>query len=532
MPETEGGRTALNGPPDRDLAASLSIRELVRDTNLGLQVVGRTDVSDRSISWVYVSELPNPGPWLDGGELVLTLATWLRSGRISADEYVQRLVENGAGALAVLTGPEGGDLTLYPEVPRELVAAADAHSLPLLEVPGEVTFLAVTKTIAYALASRTVAMLSKAVDAQELLAREAVGDGGLAGVAARLQRTCGAWVLILGPAGEVLNATQPLAPARLRAVVADLGNVSRHAASTVIPLVSDGDSVVAYRLEVGDRFHGHLVIGRPTPLTTSQRRVASVAVGLCALLLDRDEAELAVAARLRDQHAAALLAGDAEEATRLGALLRVPTAAGPVVALALDSTLPGEAARTAAFRFARRALGRAVLASSAPHRLLLVRSDAGAVAQLLEPTLEAVPDLVAGIAPPSAIPELPAARRRAEAALADALRRGTRVVDLATVSRRRLVELIPDAEAAAFSDRVLEPLRRYDDKHRSDLVGTLHCWLAHFGQWEPTALDLGVHRNTLRHRIARVEEILATNLDSPAVRTDLWIALEIAAESR
>ena len=37
---------------------------------------------------------------------------------------------------------------------------------------------------------------------------------------------------------------------------------------------------------------------------------------------------------------------------------------------------------------------------------------------------------------------------------------------------------------------------------------SLRAWLAHHGQWDPSAAALGVHRHTLRHRMRTVEELL------------------------
>jgi purine catabolism regulator len=523
-----GPDESLKDPRRDEFTATLPLRVLVRDTNLGLQVVGRADITNRSISWVYVSELPNPGPWLDGGELVLTLASWLRTGRTSADEYVRRLVANGAGALAVLAAPPG-ELETFPEIPAELIDAADRHDLPLLHVPGEVTFLAVTKTIAYALASRTAAVLSEAVDAQDLLVREAVGPaGGLPAVAARLRRTLGVWVLVLGPAGEVHYCFPALDPERIRRIGADLRSMSHEDGPGVVPLISADESVVAHRMQVAGRPRGHVVLGRPTPLTTPQRRLVSVAVGVCALLLDREEADLQVAGRLRQQYAAALLAGDAAAAGQLAELIGIRLPAEPVVVAALDSAVAGPVARDAAYRRAREALGRALVAADDEHQLVVLRSDAGAPAEHVQGALDAVPDLVAGVATPVVLAELPAARRRAEAALAEALRSGTRIVDLTTRARRELVDYLTDADSSGFVDRLIGPLRQYDEQNGSELIGTLRCWLAHFGQWEPSAADLGVHRNTLRHRIARIEQVLGTSLDSAQVRSELWLALQVA----
>jgi sugar diacid utilization regulator len=44
------------------------------------------------------------------------------------------------------------------------------------------------------------------------------------------------------------------------------------------------------------------------------------------------------------------------------------------------------------------------------------------------------------------------------------------------------------------------------------------------------AAELGIHRNTLRERIARIETLTGRRVNTAAGRADLWIALEIADE--
>ena len=55
------------------------------------------------------------------------------------------------------------------------------------------------------------------------------------------------------------------------------------------------------------------------------------------------------------------------------------------------------------------------------------------------------------------------------------------------------------------------------------------AWLAHHGQWDVAAQELGVHRHTLRYRIRRVEELLGRSLDDADLRAELWFALELRA---
>ncbi|WP_345196689.1 helix-turn-helix domain-containing protein, partial [Streptomyces lavendulae] len=60
------------------------------------------------------------------------------------------------------------------------------------------------------------------------------------------------------------------------------------------------------------------------------------------------------------------------------------------------------------------------------------------------------------------------------------------------------------------------------------LRDTLRGWLAHHGSWDRTAAALGVHRNTVRQRIARAAGLLGADLDDPDTRMELWFALRHA----
>jgi purine catabolism regulator len=78
----------------------------------------------------------------------------------------------------------------------------------------------------------------------------------------------------------------------------------------------------------------------------------------------------------------------------------------------------------------------------------------------------------------------------------------------------------------AFADALLAPLLEADRAGRGDLARSLRTWLAHHGQYEPAAAELGVHRHTLRNRIRRAGELLGRDLDTPGARAELWFALQ------
>src|SRR4029079_17551468 len=108
----------------------LSLRDLLRE--LDVRVVAGEAGLDRAVRWVHISELPDPTPWLSGGELLLT--TGLQLGDEPA-RYVERLVEHG------LTGLGFGVGFGHERIPDALLRAAAAHGFPLFEVPYELPFI-------------------------------------------------------------------------------------------------------------------------------------------------------------------------------------------------------------------------------------------------------------------------------------------------------------------------------------------------------------------------------------------------------
>ncbi|MBB6379953.1 hypothetical protein BKA01_007228 [Pseudonocardia eucalypti] len=113
---------------------------------------------------------------------------------------------------------------------------------------------------------------------------------------------------------------------------------------------------------------------------------------------------------------------------------------------------------------------------------------------------------------PAAMAELDVLRARAVA-----LRRPLRADSSGLAS-----VVSPDA-SAAFAERLLGPVLELN-RGRS-LLETLRAWLANHGGWDRTAADLGVHRNSVRHRIGQVARALDRDLDDPETRMQLWFAL-------
>src|SRR3979490_1430675 len=112
------------------------LAELLTLPGLGLipGVPGATP--DRPVRSVYTTDLLEPGGYLDGGELVLTSATWYR-GPLDAEIYVRALAD--AGCVALVAGTAG-----VGRLPAALGEACQRHGLAMFTVGDDVSFATIT----------------------------------------------------------------------------------------------------------------------------------------------------------------------------------------------------------------------------------------------------------------------------------------------------------------------------------------------------------------------------------------------------
>jgi len=115
------------------------LRALAETPELRLRVLVGEDALDRTVDGVYTTDLLDPRRYLTGGEIVLTGLMWRRRPDDS-EAFVAAVTAAGAMALAA------GDAALGL-VPADLIAACRRHRLPLLEVPVDVSFAAITERV-------------------------------------------------------------------------------------------------------------------------------------------------------------------------------------------------------------------------------------------------------------------------------------------------------------------------------------------------------------------------------------------------
>lgn len=393
----------------------------------------------------------------------------------------------------------------------------------------------------------------------------AVLDGAdPAGIVTRLAELGGRPVALLDPRLQVLAWAAPavlrldsppslppaaLAAAAVRAAVDSLGPGRP---TVLLPARGLTRRHLLAALRCGDELLGYLdVIEMGRPLGPADAPVAEQAAAVLSLQLLADARTARLAARTRDDALADLLHGTraAPDARRLARragldldhphlLVRLPVGAGRTAPGSRDAAVGAVSATGAVGAVAAR--GAAIPSLTEPDAVVvLVRlpADPGpaaldAVRTRLRSALDGIERatgvrraVVSGICRDVADYPAALAETREVDGIAAALGSGTGVVPVTELATLRLVVNGDRADVAVqFAERCLGPLRRSDETTGGELVTTLRTYLACAAQVRATAKSLGVHENTVRYRLGRIEHV--TGLDMR--RFDALLAAQLA----
>ncbi|MFI7384640.1 PucR family transcriptional regulator [Streptomyces sp. NPDC049813] len=452
---------------------------LLARSDLGLRQIAGPDAAGVLVHGAHTSELADPRPYLLGGELLLTAGVFAPEDG-DFDAYAVQVAAGGAVALGFGVAP------VHDTVPAALAAACDRHGLPLVEVPPHTTFSGVGRAVWELMARARHVELRRVTEAQQALASAAAKAEPLAAVLHQLAQRTGGFTVAVGADGAELHHAGVRPPRPAAEALTALTDVVRPRADRPLPVPSsaadsvDGTHLSAYALSTGG------ALGLATPARTAgDHTIAGAAVVLLSLLTgERHSAD--------DTRRSAALVGLLLGADRTEAAAQL---LGSGTWRVVHARPHGPATRPPALDTPFAAFS----ADGTPARLLLPAD------QQVTP----YEGWTLGVSAAARPADLPLADAQAARALARA--RATR----APVAHHRA----DDAPAPTLTALAQHPA----------LLETLRVWLSLHGAWEGAALGLGVHRNTVRQRIARCASLLGADLDDPDVRMELWFALRHTA---
>ncbi len=545
----------------------LTVGELLR--SLDLRLLAGEPGLESPVRWVHISELEDPTPWMSGGELLLTTGLQLDTPKRQR-AFVDRLGDHQLAGLGFGTGFS------HEHVPGAVVQAARARDLPLVEVPYDVPFIAVTEAAFSRLVNEQYAVLRRAIAAHERLERIVLAERGLDAVVAALATLIGGSVLAFDARGALLvrrafrEELDDAALLELGGELADRARAGERQSFAPSAAALAGRALVLPVRASGARELGDTETGAPLQawlvavkdeggFSELDRLTLHQAVTIVALELLRRRIAEDTERRLAGDVLNAIVSGDLAGpelvrrlepfglAEQVGAIvLAAPRPGGAALAeaeLGLATALRGEATQGLVARseglvcalvpgldedelfvLAERVGARAARALDTHVRLGAGRAVGGAQARrsfhearcALEARALAVTDGGSGGN------GLDAASARGAAG--DGV--GATVATYRDLGSFQLLLALQDDDALRlFCDSILAPIEQSEGAYGGELMRSLEAFIEENGQWERAAKRLYCHRHTLRYRMRRVEELTGRSLSNARDRIEFWLAL-------
>lgn len=475
------------------------LADLVEDERLGLQLILAHQM-DQPLSWVHVTEILDPSQWLSGGEMILTTGAGLHGRRERVRQFVHAL--KAAGVTALGWGFTADEII----VPPVMIGECQDAGLGLVAVPTSTPFIAVVQRfVEHIHAEREASMRLSITRNSEFIRALGTGDNSLTRLLQVVRDETGRDLWVRSSTGRVH---------------AQAGRRSTAAVETPVSWIIDASRTPEVRL---------ILDARDDDLTASEQTVVGEALPFLRFALaredDAEKAERRLAAELID----VTLAGQSQ------------FAAARLLAYGLDpkGLLVGAAVLAPRVEGLR---ARATLALARGGFDSIAAQYEGLTMMIVQPSIEPDVEQLAALlqralgprasvgfgATASGAEELRQSllQAREAARYAHRLKRAWARHDEVD-SHDLLIALHDHGTLETFRRNVLGAIIRHDERTGSELQHTLKAFVESGFHWQRTASELFIHVNTLRHRIARCEELTGRDLSDMRDRVDVYIALNL-----
>ena len=488
--------------PKQEQSETITVGELVYTPHLRLSVLAGEPGLDRRVTWTHVSELENPGQWLDGGELLISSGLGVPESPEEQVAYVEGLANAHAAGLAL--GDRG------PERHKDMLAAADRLNFPILRIPYQIPFLAIARLVAASNQSNAQRRLVTRLRIFDALRPHDGKRPPVADLFAELERIAGFRLALLSPSGRPLFPEMPAEAAELPDELPTPPATYRRLPYGYVLEVPVGGRLAAYLVATED------AASQPAGLSAAQHIATIAALEITDAYRVRDARRRSGAEVLTE-----LLMHSTPPAVRQRRLADEGMPAKTDLALSIwrgyERVLDDEE------------LHHRLCDDAVPHLMLRQQSEVFVVMPFEADAyldLAEVLGATVGISKPVADPfDFAVASHEARWALQRpaALREGA-------VSRFDEVDssvywMPTDQEALRqLVDRILGPIETYDEENSTELLHSLVTYLQHHRKLAIAAKELHIHKHTLSYRLKRIQELTDRDLNDLQDLSDFWLA--------
>jgi purine catabolism regulator len=509
---------------------------------------------DNQINWVHIVDIPDARyEWHRRGVLLLTAGFGLRDHPERQQALIPKLVAEGFAGMVLSVG------YYFDHVPPLLREAADALAFPIIEAPRDLLFIEVTEAILERIVNRQYVLLQQSNDIYARLTRLVLQGANLNSLAGTLAAVLERSVTIEDTSFRVLGAAQQGLVDEARREALANGRTSPDTAQKLldagiydrllqkmgpihVPPMPESDMMLERYVApiiVDREIYGYIwIIAGERPLTPLDELTISHGATVAALMMFKDEAVRKAEEALRGDFFEQLLqpgernAQFFEQARRLNYRLDKPH---QVV------LIHGLARAGGNGRFLLNNVEKWLKAQAIP--MLLVWHDENMVVVLESHKPAIGRDLAGTIAVELKHPAhklLLGVSERCEEVIHSSYAEAREAIHIAQLIGQDegvvafgelgvwhwLYHLSPEKRVSNTFIQHIHTLAAYDDKRRTELVKTLETYLDHGGSLVEAAQVLYIHRNTLLHRLERIETLCHVNLRQPLDRLNLHVAVK------
>jgi purine catabolism regulator len=522
---------------------TISLRGLLSRSDLHLDVVvpGHPESVDAPISWVHSTELADPTPYLEGGELILLTGLAMSDDAANEDQrqYARRLVTAGVRGIGFGVGVR------HQSIPEWLVEQCSHYGLPLFSVPAPTPFIAITKEVSRKLTDERQRGFARSYNDQRQLMRSIHTLYPVSSIVSKLAEIIGGWVALINPAGTVIESSHRFLPVQINAL-GDALTFSVLGEAKFINVKGYDVAVFHVTSPAGDTL-GYLVAGRKGSTGSLDHTPVAAAVSLLSLAISRSTDANRVLSRLRASMVRRCLEGRAKSVRSYAHDLWDGMPAEPLCAMRLVGDMSAlEAAQRLVEPF-RKSLVKnlnPVVFGMVEDDLWVIVSQSNATEWVNQLSKDG--SVVMGISSGSTWVDMARARHEAYQAAAEAKTTGTATLQYGQGSGAGALEnLLEPSLLRAFADLKLAPLRNVrfnlstgphanrESMSESDTLSVgaievLQAWIEAHGKMEEAARTLEIHRHTMSKYMNQIARLLALDLQDPGTVAELWFACRYA----
>src|SRR5688572_17615716 len=144
------------------------------------RVVGGRGGLGRPVRAVNVMEVPDILDWVKPDELLLTTAYPLRDDPVALDALVPHLAQRGLAGIAIKPA------RYIETIPSAMIAAADRHDFPLIELPPDASFNEIIQAVLTVILNNQSALLERSAAIHDRFTNIVLSGGGLREIAEAL----------------------------------------------------------------------------------------------------------------------------------------------------------------------------------------------------------------------------------------------------------------------------------------------------------------------------------------------------------